>query len=198
MLMIDEKEYRISEPSFLRNDSNHSMTIVNDSIWVSGDKLCDLSGNYSQAWWSGSDSFQMDGYTNLTFWKSCNQIPRYYDGSEPLSFWFCDHIWYYSLDSELDLEGTRFCTTHVQLPIPESFLSQKSINNETLQEQIFEVTWQVNPDRYEHCGACLNSRGRCGYNISQPKMFLCYCPDGTSHPDKCPRNGRFPDHLLQI
>jgi len=198
LLNISGNEYLISKPSLLRDDRNHTVTIVNDSILVSGDKLCELSGNYSQAWWSGSEFFQMDGYTNLTFWKNCDQIPRDNYGSEPLSFWFCGDVWYYSLTSELQLDGTRFCKTHLQLPIHESYLSPMAINNETLKAQGFEVTWHVDPDRYQYCDACLKSIGSCGYNVLQPTMFLCHCPDGTSHPYECPRNGRFPDHLLQI
>jgi serine/threonine protein kinase len=35
----------------------------------------------------------------------------------------------------------------------------------------------------------LKSKGSCGYNISKPTTFLCYYPDNTSHPIKCPGRG---------
>jgi len=81
-----------------------------------------------------------------------------------------------------------FCKTHLQLPIKKEVLQfNKSINNQTLVGQGFEIIWHVDPHRDQNCGACLMSNGICGYN--KLTTFLCYCPDGTSHPEQC--HGRY-------
>eukprot|EP00253_Pinus_taeda_P025689 PITA_25689 len=186
LINISGNEYHILEPSILGNDSNHIMIILNDNIWVAIN-TCKLSGNYNEPWWYGSELFDMvDGYTNLTFRKHCDQIPgnRYVLGAS--NFRFCGDVWYYSLNPKLDAEGTRFCTTQLQLPIKENLYLQL-INNQTLKWLGSEITWQLDLNRSRSCGVCLDSKGVCGYDISEPtSRFLCYCPDSTSHPDKCP------------
>ena len=147
-------------------------------------------------WRSGSHFQVLDTYTNLTLWKQCDQVPENISGLPTYNLSLCRNDWYYSLSPNFNIEGTPFCDAF-QLPIKQN-RSQQLINNNTLLAQGFEVSWQVDRNRDQRCGACLNSNGSCGYDISKPTMFLCYCRDGTSHSDKCPRNGRFPDRLLQI
>jgi hypothetical protein len=87
------------------------------------------------------------------------------------------------LSPHIDLQQTPFCNAF-QVPINKDF-----IDNQTFLEQPFDVSWNVDPNRFQSCRACFNSNGYCGYDISEPTTFLCHCPDGTSNPDKCPDNG---------
>jgi hypothetical protein len=74
LMNIGGNEYHILESSFLANSSIYKiLTIVNDNLW--GGK-CNLSGNYSQFWWSWLSFSDLDTYTNLTLWKHCDQIPE--------------------------------------------------------------------------------------------------------------------------
>jgi hypothetical protein len=187
LLNISGNEYQILEPYILGNNSiNHSIMIAIDNFQL--DK-CKLLDNYTQSWWYGSNYFQMaHGYTNLTFWRDCHES-KYSEKNytvKILELSLCGNVWYYSFSPETDLSGgTFFCKTHLRLPIQkEALQSNQSINNETFLRQGFEMIWQVDPYRDENCGACLMSNGSCGYNKST--AFLCYCPDGTSQPDKCP------------
>eukprot|EP00253_Pinus_taeda_P011101 PITA_11101 len=187
-VQIGETEYRISEPLFLSNNNDHTMTVVNQ-------QSCNIFGNYSQSWWYDSQLFRLaDGYTNLTFWGNCNQTRDNNFVSKALNFSFCGDVWYYSLTTELDSEGESFCSTHLQLPINGSYnkpfdITALQADITALQADGFEVTWKVDPDNDRRCETCLNSNGSCGYDISNQTAFLCYCSDGTYQPDECPRNG---------
>lgn len=104
------------------------------------------------------------------------------------NFRFCGDVWYYNSIPKLDTEGARLCTTHLQLTIKE-YLSLQLINNETLKWLGFEITWQLDQNKSLSCGACLDIKGICGKDISKPSLaFLCYYPNTTSHPEKCPAN----------
>lgn len=174
---------------FLNGTIDPLLRIVDDNLWGGG--KCDLSGNYSQ-FWSPASHFQiLDTYTNLTLWKKqCDdKIPDNIHGlpAHKLSK-FCDDEWQYSLNPHIDLERTPFCNAF-QVPVNKYLSDQLSdphfINVQTLLEQGFDVSWQVDPNRFRSCDPCFNSNGYCGYDISKPTTFLCYCPDGTSHPEKC-------------
>jgi hypothetical protein len=179
---IGGNEYRILASSYLRNNSNFKiMRIVDDNLWGNN---CNFSGDYSQFWRSDSSFRINDAYTNLTLWKNCDQ---YIENSNGLNLNLCGDNWNYSYSN---LERTPFCNAF-QLPISKSLSqqSQQSLNITSLALG-FNVTWHVDPTRYQRCGACLKSKGSCGYNISDPgSTFLCYCPNGTSNPDECPGNG---------
>lgn len=173
----------------MSNNSDHTMTVVNDQIWIYGGESCNILGNYNQSWWNDTQFFRLaDGYTNLTFWRDCEQIDWNKYVLEMLKFSFCGDVWYYSLTTELDSKGESFCSTHLQLPSDKSYLSQEPINITTLLAQGFKVTWNVDPDSDRRCETCLNSTGSCGHD-KWNSTFLCYCGDGTIKPDECPRNG---------
>eukprot|EP00253_Pinus_taeda_P010582 PITA_10582 len=185
LINIGGDEYHILESSFLENSSTYKiLTIVNDNLW--GGK-CNFSGNYSQFWRPDSHFQVLDTYANLTLWKQCDQVHENISGSQVHNLSLCGSDWYYSLNPHLNLEGTTFCNVF-QLPVRQNS-SQQPINNKTLLAQGFEVTWRVDPRRDQSCEACLHSNGYCGYNVSKPTTFLCYCRDGTAYPDKCPSNG---------
>lgn len=187
LVHIGDTRYRLSEPLFLSNNSDHTMTVVNDQISIYGDESCNISGNYNQSWWYDSQFFRLaDGYTNLTFWRNCDQITGNNFVSEALNFKLCGDVWYYSLNTDFDSEGGSFCSTHLQLPS-----NKEPIEIKPLLAQGFKVTWNVDPDSDRRCDTCLNSTGSCGYDKSN-LTFLCYCGDGTIQPDECPRNG--PQH----
>lgn len=194
LMNIGGDEYHILESSFLENSSTYKiLTIVNDNLW--GGK-CNFSGNYSQFWRPDSHFQVLETYTNLTLWKQCDQVHENISGSQVHNLSLCGSDWYYSLNPHLNLEGTTFCNVF-QLPVRQNF-SQQPINNKTLIAQGFEVTWRVDPKRDQSCEVCLKSNGYCGFNISKPATFLCYCPDGTSDPEKCPGDGRFRDSVFKI
>jgi hypothetical protein len=188
LINIGGNQYHILGSSllFFWNGSMDSiLTIVNDNLW---DGKCNLSGNYSEFWRSDSHFQILDTYINLTLWPhSCNdRIPDNIHGSRVhKSISLCGDNWHYSLSPHIDLQQTPFCNAF-QVPINKDF-----IDNQTFLEQPFDVSWNVDPNRFQSCRACLNSNGYCGYDISKPTTFLCHCPDGTSNPDKCPDNGRF-------
>eukprot|EP00253_Pinus_taeda_P007386 PITA_07386 len=180
LINIGGNDYHILESSLLANSS--TLRILNDNLW--GEK-CNFSGNYSQFWWPASPFQTLDTYTNITLWKYCNdQIPEILLSGPVYPLSLCGEDWFYSLNPLLDLEQTPFCDAF-QLPINKAS-SPFFINNQTLLREGFEVTWQVESNRYQRCEDCLNSNGRCGYNISKPTTFLCYCSDGSTHPDECP------------
>lgn len=182
LIDINGNEYHILESSFLGNNSDHRLTLLNDNLW--GGK-CNLSGNYSQFWWPGSHFRIAHGYTNLTLWGLCDKSN---DAIYQLTLLkLCSEDWYY--DIWRPEEATRFCKTHLQIPIKNEDLQfNEFIIDQTFPWQGFEMTWHVDTKRSLSCAGCLKSRGTCGYNISESTTFLCYCPDGTSRPDKCPAN----------
>ncbi|KAH9306297.1 hypothetical protein KI387_010701 [Taxus chinensis] len=47
----------------------------------------------------------------------------------------------------------------------------------------FQVEWQDHRTAYPYCGKCEATKGMCGYLYSE--IFICYCPDGLSHPQNC-------------
>lgn len=184
LINIGGNDYHILESSFLANSSTFKiLRLLNDNLW--GEK-CNFAGNYSQFWWTASPFQTLDTYTNITLWKHCDDqipdtIPR---GLPQHKLSLCGEDWHYSLSPLLDLKHIPFCDAF-QLPIYKAS-PPFSINNQTLLHKGFEVTWHVDSNRYQSCDDCLNSNGRCGYNISKPRTFLCYCPDGSTHPDECP------------
>ena len=187
MIHISGNQYHILESSFLENPSAFKiMRIVNDNLFGGN---CNFSGNYSQFWLLGS-LFQINDntYTNLsTLWKDCDQVLENING---YNLSFCGDNWNYSLIPHLNLERTPFCNAF-QLPFNKSVSQQSKFTNSLARG--FYVTWHVNPSRSQSCDACLKSNGSCGYNISEPNSpFLCYCPNSTSNPHKCPGNDSFP------
>lgn len=182
LLDISGNEYHISESSFLGNDGDHRMTLLSDNLW--GGK-CNLSGNYSQFWRSSSHFHIVHGYNNLTLWRLCDKSNEKMYQLTLLKL--CGEDWYY--DIWRPEEGTRFCKSHIQIPIKnEDLQSNEFIIDQTFPWQGFEITWNVDSKKSLLCEDCLKSQGSCGYNISEATTFLCYCPDGTSHPHKCPAN----------
>ena len=178
LINIGGDDYRILGHSF----TNNSMKIMNNNLW--GDK-CNFPGNYSQFWLSASHFHIADTYTNLTIWGLCNKSTEAMSQLRLLQL--CGDDWYYNI--RRPEQGMRFCKTHFQLPIHKDYLHFNM--KQSFPWQGFEVSWRVDPNRCESCGACLNSIGNCGYDIRKPTSFLCYCPDGSTHPDRCPDNGRF-------
>jgi len=184
LLNISGDEYLILQPSFFGNErKNRSITIINYNLWKTMfGKECNCSGNYSEFWWPASLFHIAGAYTNLTLWKHCNESIE----GKPESFqkWrLCVHDWYSISNPE---SGRRFCQTNLQLPIRNNLPINQ--NGDLIEIFGFEITWYVDTERGRTCGACLDSEGRCGYDISKPTTFLCYCPDGTSHSDRCPAN----------
>jgi hypothetical protein len=162
---IAGNEYHILESSYLANSSiQRKLTIVNENLW--GGK-CNLLGNYSQFWWPGSLFQISDGYTNLTLWKHCNQIPENVHGNLSL----CGDDWYYSLSPHLNPERRPFCNVS-QLPIKN--VSTQTINNKTLLGQGFEVIWHVDPDRYQSCGATIYDISIIKHNLEVSYKLLCF------------------------
>jgi hypothetical protein len=126
-------------------------------------------------------------YTNLTLWRHCNES---INGEKFQKWRLCGDDWYYFPPPE---SGTRFCQIDLQLPIQDFLIKQNG--SLTFLGQGFQSKRYVDTNRVQDCGACVNSNGQCGYNVSEQTRFLCYCPDGSSRPDICPGNvtGRFPD-----
>lgn len=185
LLKIRENEYYILEPYILGNNSiNHTIKIVSDNFWR---YKCKLLDNYTQSWWYDYNFFQIaHGYTNLTFRRDCSFENS--NTSNVVELSLCGHVWSYSFGPEKDFNNKHLCKTHLQLPIKKEVLKfNESINNHTFLGQGFEIIWSLDPYRDRSCGACQMSNGICGHNKSS--TFLCYCPDGTSQPDKC--HGRF-------
>eukprot|EP00253_Pinus_taeda_P018633 PITA_18633 len=160
LLNISGDQYRILEAPL-----DKSITIINDKLW--GGK-CNLSGNYSQFWLSGSHFEIVNSYTNITLGRHCDEKKLI-----------------------LGTSTDRLCRTNRI-----SQLSRSTI--QTLLGQGFEITWNVDTNRYRSCGACLKSNGSCGYNITKPTKFLCYCPNNTSHPSECPGRGIVPQHTFNV
>ena len=129
------------------------------------------------------------GYTNITLCGQCND--RIYKGHMHR---LCGANWYV-------IPNESFCQINAQLPFRNNFSFQRNEDLRTRLSSGFEITWYGDTKRDRSCGACKNSGGSCGYNISEPaKKFICYCRDGTLHPEICPTNriGTFPDRLLPI
>eukprot|EP00253_Pinus_taeda_P026877 PITA_26877 len=231
LLNISGDQYRILEAPLDTISEKKSITIINDKLWGG---RCNLSGNYSQFWLSGSH-FEIVNitYTNITLGRHCDEKKV---GSFP-KLRLCDDEWYYLSKQEF---GTRFCVSHIQVPIKKFLVESKHINgsvvqnkqnfsadpwhingslvqnkqnfsvepqqsnrwalqiNQTFLGQGFEITWNVDTNRYRSCGACLKSNGSCGYNITKPTKFLCYCPNNTSHPSECPGRGIVPQHTFNV
>jgi hypothetical protein len=159
------------------NINNNSMTIINNNLW--GHK-CNFSGNYSEFWLSGSHFHIAETYTNVTIWGQCTE-----EISQLRFRKLCGNGWYYNI--RRPEKETRFCKTQLQLPIHKEY--QHFQKFQKFPWQGFEVTWHVDTNRYESCSACMNSNGRCGYDIPTPTTFLCFCPDGSTYSDKCPDDG---------
>lgn len=189
LLNIYGDEYHILEPSILDNTSNNAITIVHANKWKSS---CNLFANYDNLWSGSYFHIRPNTSFNLSFWGDCNEsLMNNYIVSTLYQGRFCGDVWYYSLSPEAI--STRVCQWHLQIPTSLNL----SINGDSLpgQEQSikdigFQVTWDVGQNRSQRCGACLESKGTCGYNILEPTRFLCYCPDGSSHLDKCLESGR--------
>eukprot|EP00253_Pinus_taeda_P003911 PITA_03911 len=177
LLNINGEEYRIWELRSLDN----SIIIVNDNLF--GGK-CNLSGNYSQFWWPGSHFQIGQEYSNLML---CGQRDQSIEETPQLRHLsLCHNDLYYNISTPEVRTG--FCKTHFELPIHEEdlIIFSKFDFNPYFPWYGFEVILHVDPIRSQSCGDCLKSEGTCGYKNSEPTTFLCYCPDDTSRPDKCP------------
>jgi len=173
LLNISGDEYLILQPSYLANDTlnNNKMTIIDYNLWkaMPGGGKCNSSGNYSQFWWPASHFRIAHGYTNLTLWGHCNEsIKRKSSHKRRL----CGDDWYVISNPE---SGKRFCQSNLRVPVKNNFTIKK---NEELSTRLlpgFEIAWHGDKKRDRSCGACLDSMGTCGYNISEPSStFLCY------------------------
>lgn len=185
VININGDEYQILEPSTLANTSNNSMTIVHANYWGG---RCSLSAKYDLLWSGSHFHIRPNTSTNLSVWGSCNQSAV--DSSSTLfQGRFCGDLWYYSLTPQAIETG--LCGAYLQIPISLSL----SINADSLpgQEQYndigFEIAWDVDRNRDQKCRVCFGSKGICGYNISEPAKFLCYCRDGSTQLDKCLESG---------
>eukprot|EP00253_Pinus_taeda_P012665 PITA_12665 len=189
LININGDEYHIMEPNILANRINNSMTIGHANYW--GGK-CNLTANYNSLWSGSYFHIRQNTSTNLSLWGYCDQsgMDNTSTTSALLQGRFCGNVWYYSLLAEA--MATGMCEAHLQIPISLNL----SIDGDSLpgQEQLndmgFEITWDVDRNRDQMSGACSRSKGICGYDISQPSKFLCYCPDGSSQLDKRRGNGR--------
>eukprot|EP00253_Pinus_taeda_P022343 PITA_22343 len=188
LITIGGDQYHILESSsilFWNGTVDSILTIVNDNMWG---EHCNVSGDYSQLWLPTSHFQILDTYTNLTLWElHCDDPgPHNFHGSQfhKNLIRLCGDYWHYSFNPHGDMER-RHCN-EFQIPFNYKYYSPPHVIYNQTVEQGFEVSWHVDPERFQRCRACLNSNGYCGYDISNPATFLCYCADGTSNPDQCP------------
>eukprot|EP00253_Pinus_taeda_P011467 PITA_11467 len=105
----------------------------------------------------------------------------------------CDHQDHFPL---LNISGDQYRILEAPLDKSITIINDKLWGGKCNLSVCFEITWNVDTNRYRSCGACLKSNGSCGYNITKPTKFLCYCPNNTSHPSECP--GRVPQHTFNV
>lgn len=190
MLNINGDEYHILEPSILANNSNNTMTIAHANYWRGE---CNLSANYDFLWSGSYFHIRPNTSTNLSLWGSCDEslINNSNTASTLNQGRFCGDVWYYSLLSEAIATGV--CQAQLQIPISLDLpIHGDSLpgQGQSINDIGFQITWDVGRNRDRSCRACLESKGSCGYDISEPATFLCYCPDGSSLHDKCLAIGR--------
>ena len=73
--------------------------------------------------------------------------------------------------------STHFCQTTLQLPSRIIIIDNMQSNQTVLWQG---VEWDVNPKKNKLCEDCLKGIKTCGYEISEPTIFLCYYPEASS------------------